>query len=138
MTRTGRQIEDGLYEMLKGSAFAETISGGVYKYGLRPKGSTLEDAVVKFVEGHDGDIQRGTVLVQIYVPDVDPYGDGILRENKQRTRELETAAAAWAESLTADRSDFLFSKAQTVHTQEAPEIGQHFVAVRLRYRVTTF
>ncbi|MDR2765132.1 MAG: hypothetical protein LBB90_08895 [Tannerella sp.] len=138
MTRTGQQIENDLYEFLKKSSLPGIISGNVYKYGVRPKDSVLEDAIVKFVEGSDGDIQEGTVVVNIYVPDFDPYGDGILRKDIERCQEIEVAANTWVESLGAGRSDYQFRKAQTIHTQEEDEIRQHFVTVRLRYRVTTF
>jgi hypothetical protein len=138
MAKTGQQIENDVYGFLAESSLPSLINGTVYKYSKRPKDSHLEDAVVRFVSGFDNQIQSGTVVIDIYVPDFDPYNDGIFRKDDIRCEQLEAAASAWAESLTADKSDYLFRKTQTVYTEEKADIHQHFVTVKLRYRIPTF
>ncbi|MDL2310130.1 hypothetical protein LJC39_03325 [Parabacteroides sp. OttesenSCG-928-B22] len=138
MTKTGQQVEDDIYGMVKNSPLALLINGEVYKFGMRPKDSTKEDAIVKFVQGYDNQIQSGTVVVNLYVPDFDPYENGVLVRDIERCTELEVVANEWAESLTAEKSNYKFKKAQTIYTQEEPEINQHFVSIRLRFRLTTF
>lgn len=145
--KTGQQTEDDIYRLVQEVYFPlnftlvtipEIISGTVYKFGMRPKDSQTEDAIVKFVTGFDGQIQEGVVVVNIYVPDFDAYEDGVMRKDITRCTELEVVSAEWVKSLTAEKSDYKFKLAQTIYTEEEPEINQHFVSVRLNFKLTTF
>jgi len=138
MTKTGQQVEDDVYGLVRNGPLAPLLSGGAYKFGMRPKGSAKEDAVVRFVQGHDGQVQSGTVAVNIYVPDLDAHGNGVMVRDVARCAEIEAAANGWAKTLTAEKSNYAFRLAQTISTEEEPEIGQHFVSVRLRFRLSTF
>jgi len=134
MSKTGKQIQGDVYSLLKASALSSMISGEVYRKGMRPRDSKLEDAVVIFTGGFAGEIQTGVVTVNIFVPDIDPRQDGVLTEDGGRTEELERAADEWVKTLTASRGCYRFRLAQTITTEEEPEINQHFVVVKLRYR----
>ena len=138
MTKTGQQIEDDIYELLNNSSLPSIINGSVYKFGMRPKDSNLEDAVVKFVTGLDGEIQEGVVVVNIYVLDLEVYNDGIMRKDITRCTELETAAKEWVKSLTTTISSYKFKLAKTIYTEEEPVIKQHFITVKLKFKLTTF
>jgi hypothetical protein len=137
MTRTGQQIENDIYGLLKNSPMKSFISGEVYKYGMRPRDSKVEDAVVKFVTGLDDEIQTGVVVVNIYVPDIDAFQNGVMVRNISRCTEIEVRANEWVKSLTAGTTDYLFSLAQTIYTEEEPEINQHFVTVRIKFSLLT-
>jgi hypothetical protein len=137
MTKTGQPIEDDIYGMVNASSLPSLITGKVYKFGMRPKDSPKEDAIVKFVTGLDGQIQEGVVVVLIYVPDFDFYDDGVMRKDITRCTEIERAAAEWVASLTAEKSDYKFRLAQTIYTEEEPSIHQHFVSIRLNFRLPT-
>lgn len=132
-TKTGKQIEGDIYQMLKDSTLSTMISGGVYRKGLRPRDSKLEDAVVIFTGGFPNEIQTGVVTVNIYVPDIAPYENGVLTEDGARTEEIEVFAKEWVKSLTLDRSCYKFRLSQTIYTEEEPTIHQHFVVVKLAY-----
>jgi len=138
MTKTGQQVEDDIYGLVKNSPLASLINGKVYKFGMRPRDSIKEDAIVKFVSGLDDQIQSGTVVINIYVPDFDPCENGVLVRDITRCKEIEVTANEWVKTLTVEKSDYKFKKAQTIYTQEEPEINQHFVSVRLNFRLTTF
>lgn len=138
MTKTGQQIEDDIYELVNGGSLPSLISGTVYKFGMRPKDAKTEDAIVKFVTGIDEQIQEGVVVVNIYVPDFDAFDDGIMRKDITRCTELEVSADKWVKSLTAGKSNYKFKLAQTIYTEEEPELNQHFVSVRLKFKLTTF
>jgi len=138
MTKTGQQIEDDIYGFLKSSPLSSLINGKVYKFGTRPRDSRKEDAVVKFVTGFDGQIQSGTVVINIYVPDFDAFDNGVLVRDINRCTEIESVSNKWVESLTAEISDYMFRKAQTIYTEEEPEINQHFISIRLRFKFPTF
>lgn len=134
MAKTGKQVQGDIYQLLKGSTICSMISGDVYRNGYRPRNSSLEDAVVTFTAGLPDQIQTGVVTVNIYVPDIDPYDNGVLVEDGQRTEELERLAAEWVDSLTAAVSCYAFRLQQTIYTEEEAEINQHFVVVKLGYK----
>lgn len=130
---TAKQIQGDVYTFLKDSVLCSMISGDVYRNGLRPRDSGKEDAVVIFTTGLPDQIQTGVVTVNIYVPDIDPYGNGVLVEDGRRTAELESLAAEWVESLSAGLSNYRFRLQQTIYTEEDADIRQHFVVVKLRF-----
>ena len=140
MSRTGQQIEDDVYGFVKSSPLASLITGDVYKFGMRPRDSREEDAIVQFVTGSDttDPLQSGTVVINVYVPDINPYRNGVYVRDIERCTAIEIAANRWVESLTAAGSNYLFRKAQTVYTEAEPEINQHFVTIRLKFELTTF
>ena len=134
MAKTGKQIQGDIYKLLRNSTLSSTISGTVYRQGCRPRNSKLEDAVVIFTGGFADEIQTGVVTVNIYVPDIDPYENGVLVEDGERTQELERLADDWVKTLTASRSCYKFKLGQTIYTEEEPSINQHFVVVKLQYK----
>ena len=133
MAKTGKQVQGDIYRLLKDSTLYTMISGEVYRSGNRPRDSRLEDAVVFFTTGIPDQIQTGVVTVNIFVPDIDPYNDGTLIEDGERTEEVERLAQAWVDSLTAEVSCYKFRLMQTIHTAEEAGINQHFVVVKLAY-----
>ena len=134
MAKTGKQVQGDIYQLLKDSTLYTMISGDVYRNGYRPRDSRLEDAVVIFTAGLPDQIQTGVVTINIFVPDIDPYDNGVFVEDGQRTEELECLAAEWVESLSADVSCYKFKLQQTIYTEEETEINQHFVVIKLAYK----
>lgn len=133
MAKTSKQVQGDVYQLLRDSTLYTMISGEVYRAGMRPRDSQLEDAVVIFTTGLPAQIQTGVVTVNIFVPDIDPFADGVLVEDSQRTEELEGLAQAWADSLTAEVSCYKFRLQQTIYTEYEPNLHQHFVVVKLAY-----
>lgn len=134
MAKTGKQVQGDIYRLLRDSTLYTLISGEVYRNGLRPRDSQKEDAVVIFTTGLPTEIQEGVVTVNIFVPDIDPYDNGVFVENGERTEQVERLAGEWVESLSAEVSCYLFDLMQTIYTEEEPDIHQHFVVVKLHYR----
>lgn len=134
MAKTAKQIQGDVYTLLRDSPLYTMISGEVYRNGLRPRDSHLEDAVVIFTTGLPDEIQTGIVTINIFVPDIDPYENGLWVEDTERTERLEALAQAWVDSLTAEVSCYRFELQQTISTYDEPDIRQHFVCVKLKYR----
>lgn len=141
MTRTGQQIENDVYNLLLGSQLASTINGHIYKSGTRPENSLTEDAEVSFVEGLNGQIQSGTVDVNIYVPDVEqPESSGAFFRNVARCEAIEAAAQQWFNSLVSSGTDYRFTLAQTISAfdiEDKPDINQHFISIKLNFQLLT-
>lgn len=133
MEKTAKQIQGDIYRMLKESNLATMITGQIYRNGYRPRDSRKEDAVVIFTTGTSGQRPAGVITINIFVPDIDPYANGLYVEDGQRTEQLESAALQWTKSLTAGKSDYKFSLQQTIYTEEEPDIHQHFIVVKLKY-----
>lgn len=134
MSITASQVQGDVYQFLKGSDLAKSLSGEVYRRGYRPRDSRLEDAEVIFTTGLPGEIERGVVTINIYCPDIDPYNDGVYVENGQRISEIEKAADNWVKTLVAGRSNYLFSLKEAIHSTSDAETRQHFVVIKLNYR----
>ena len=133
MAKTGKQIQGDIYRLLKGSTLCSVISGNVYREGCRPRDSRLEDAVVIFTAGLPDQIQTGTVTVNVYVPGIDPYDNGIVIEDGQRCEEIETYAQAWVSDVSESVNTYSFELGSTIHTAWDEDIRQSFVVIKLLY-----
>lgn len=132
--KTASQIQGDIYDLLRADdILCSMISGDIYREGYRPRDSKKEDVVVIFTTGQTGQIERGVVTVNIYVPDIKPFKNGVLVQDGKRTAELEQVAMMWVESLTAERTNYRFRLQQTIYTEAEPDIHQHYIVVSLRY-----
>jgi len=136
MVKTGKEIRSDIMDQLYGSPLASMLSGGVYFNGYRPRDSKLEDAVVIFTTATSTQIQEGIVTINIFVPDIDIYGNGVLVENGARTQELEIALNEWVSNLPKTL-EYYIELEQAITTDDLPEINQHFVVARLQFKVLT-
>lgn len=133
--RTAKEVQGDIITLLRESALAQSVSGKIYRKGYRPLNSQAEDITVGFVTGVTGEIQEGVVVINVYVADIDAIGNGTMVENGARTTEIERLADDWVQSLTASRSNYLFELSQTIYTEAEREVHQHFVSIRLNYRL---
>lgn len=137
MEKTEKQIERDVFRIIRDSELKSAVSGTIYRDGMRPKGATTEDIVVKFLTGLDGQEQSGVVLVHIYVPNIkSPSGDGELVPDITRIDLLEETANSVLASL--EDTEYLFEKDGTPQSYPAEGIEQYFINVRLKYRRITF
>lgn len=60
-------IKTDVFKRIKGSGLEREITGVVRKTGKRPKGSKNEDIVISMLANQNGQIQKATVNVNIYV-----------------------------------------------------------------------
>lgn len=136
MNRTGLQVLGDVYQWLKGSALAEMVSGEVYYAETRPRDSKTEDIVIGYLAGVPADLQQIVVNINIFVPDIDPWQNGVLTPDVARLVEIEEAAAEWSNSLTVATTDgkYQVSLYDNIHSGEATGIGQHYVNIQLRLR----
>lgn len=134
MTLTSKQIQEDFTQFVRRSELITHLSGGVYKRGYRPRDSRLEDVVVSFTTGTAGQIQTGVITYNIYVPDIDPNGNGIYVEDGARTAEIERLAQLFVDTLTASESDYIITLRQTIYTEELSDNNQHFVVIILDYK----
>lgn len=132
---TQADILDTLYGLVCRAPWAATLTGGVYLHGQRPLDSDREDAVVCYIQGDPLQIQTGTLSVLVYVPDIDPFDNGVLTEDAARTAQLQRLVNDWAATLTARAPEgWRYTLRQTVSTEAETSRHQHFVVARLAYQ----
>lgn len=136
--KTGIEFEQYVSKLIIESPISDLITGDVYLAGLRPQNSKLEDVVVGFQTGLDGQFQKGNINVNIFVPDIvftDKYGVASNIKNFTRCSKIERACVEFVESLRADK--FRFRLVTTIQTHKHEDIDQHFINMRLRYIYVT-
>lgn len=133
MAKTAKQVQTDIIDLLRNSELAAEVTGEIYRRGYRPRDSRKEDIIVIFTTGIPDEIQTGVVTINIFIPDIDPYGNGVQVEDGERSETLEALAQRWVDNLSG--TNYLFELQQTIYTEAEPEINQHFVVVKLRYRL---
>ena len=131
---TAHKVQTDIMALLADSELCAEVSGEVYRKGYRPRDSRPEDIVVTFVTGTPSQVERGAVTLNIFIPDITPYDDGVYVEDGRRTSHIEELADRWVQSLTTSRTNYRFNLLRTISTDNDEAIHQHFVAVQLEYR----
>lgn len=132
MAKTEKEIVGDVIELIKADPIAQMISGSVYRKGYRPRDSKLEDIVVILTTGKPNQIEKGVVTIHAYVPDIE--FNGVMVENGRRSAEIERAMTDFVANIIANETCYLFRLQETVTTEEAPDIEQHFVVAMLYYK----
>lgn len=130
-SKTEMQIERDFFVFVKNSSLGKAIKGAVYRSEMRPANATTEDLIVKFYTGIDGQVQTGTVILDIYVPDI-PYGtDGRKVSDKARIGELQELIQSFVDD-NAD-TEYLMETETSPYTIEVEGIEQHCIKTRIKF-----
>lgn len=136
--KTAEAVISDVYGLLAGSSLASAVGGDIFRDGERPADRSAEDIVIIFTTADAGQVQEGVVTLNIYIPDIDPFGDGTLVKDGARAEVIEQAAQTWADSLNGSSQDiYRFRLARAIHTQRDVETRQHFVVVSLGFKHLT-
>lgn len=132
---TGGEIEKVLYQCVK--AMDLPVTGEVYYKGMRPLQNGddpgKEDIVVAVLAGTAGQIQKGSCVVNVYVPDTQ-VASGAFLWNKRRTDEIERWLAALPRELTR-RSGILFKPSGMIATLAEEKVKEHFVSLKMDFKL---
>lgn len=134
MKKTEIQIERDFYQLIKNSRLGAAIRGTVYRSEMRPADATDEDLIVKFLAGTDEQIQRGVVILNLYVPDIN-FADGRKLADKNRIGELQELILDFID--TCDDTDYLITSDSTPYSTKNPDIEQHLIVARLKFQRLT-
>lgn len=136
--KTESEVQGFFFSLVKGSPLASAVSGNVYRASAdssyRPRDSRLEDIEV-IVTSSSAELQEGVVTVLVYVPDTDPYDNGVKVKDGARTAQLERIAQDWFDTCPESGSEYSLSLTDTIGSIAIPEIGQHAVSVQIRYEI---
>ncbi|MCL4482181.1 MAG: hypothetical protein M1445_06125 [Bacteroidetes bacterium] len=136
MKKTGSEIENDVFKILKDSTLTAGIRGTIFREGMRPNGAKTEDAIVSFMTGLDAQIQTGVLNLNIYVPDID-NGSGALIKNGARCQALEILVNGIIQALKPS-TEYRFSLGSIIQTFQAEDIKQHFVNCKIKFQLATF
>ena len=132
---TGGEITKVLYQCVK--AMDLPVTGKVYYKGMRPLQNGddpgKEDIVVAVLTGTAGQIQKGSCVVNVYVPDTQ-VASGAFLWNKRRTDEIERWLAALPRELTR-RSGILFKPSGMIATLAEEKVKEHFVSLKMDFKL---
>ena len=132
---TGGQLETILYNALK--AMDLPINGEVYYSGMRPTQNgndpNKEDIVVRSLTGDNKQVQKGSCLINVYVPDITVASGAVLKD-KRRTDTLEQWAATLPKALTR-ATGILFRPSGMITTLKEPDIKEHFVSLKMDFKL---
>lgn len=132
---TGGQLETILYNALK--AMDLPITGEVYYSGMRPtqngNDQNKEDIVVRSLTGDNKQVQKGSCLVNVYVPDITVASGAVLKD-KRRTDALEQWATTLPKALTR-ATGILFRPSGMITTLKEPDIKEHFVSLKMDFKL---
>lgn len=134
-TKTEQQIERDFYSFVNNSPLGKAIKGKVYRDEMRPTDAKAEDLIVKFYTGVDGQVQTGTVILDIYVPDI-TNKDGRKVKNSPRIAELQELVLNFIENN--DNTEYLMETELSPYTIKSEEIEQHEIKVRIKFNRITF
>ena len=130
MSKTENEIERDFFLSIKESALGNAIRGEVYRTDQRPANSPSEDLIVKFLSGNDEQIQSGTVVINLYVPDIES-SDG---KTKDITRIGELQELIKKFVSENEDTDYMISTERTPYSTKDPDIEQHLIVARLKFQ----
>ena len=132
MKKSGDDIIDDLFPIIRDSGLMSIVNGKLYKDGtMRPLNSNKEDVIMTFKTGLDGQFQDGAVVINIYVPDIDINAGG---KSKNSPRTTEISKACYEIFDKKSFGNYLFWYGNMVNTFREDAIDQHFVSIDLRFR----
>lgn len=129
MKKTAGQIERDLYDLIK-SQVEVGLSGKLYRKGLRPKDSVLEDAVLSFMTGISEQVQTGLLNLNVYVKNIMLADVSVC--NVTRCTEIEVALNSLIDSLVSN--EYELTLGSIIQTFEEPTIDQHFVNCKIKFK----
>ncbi len=131
--RTDIEIRDDIFALVRSSALAAGVSGGVFA-GTRPRSPLGEDIVVSVLSSGAGQVTEAYVNVNVYVADVTvTYADGAqgLEEDSARLRELCRLAA---DALHSAHGPGFWARLAEQRVYAVEATGEHMINNRLLYR----
>ena len=129
--KTENEIERDFYTLVKNSDLGAAIRGTVYRREIRHDNDDSEDLIVKFLAGTDEQIQPGTVILNIYVPDID-FQDGRKVEDKERIGTLQSLIREFIKNC--DSVDYDIKSDGTPYSTQNPDIEQHLIVSRIKFK----
>lgn len=129
--KTEQQIERDFFIFIENSPLGKAIKGDVYRPEMRPADAQTEDLIVKFYTGIDGQIQVGTIIIDIYVPDI-PFGkDGRKVADMERIGELQELIQQFVNEN--ENTEYLMETETSPYTMAVEGIEQHCIKARIKF-----
>lgn len=134
----GEAIEKRLFDLAMSFNDAHLhVDGGVYYRELRPmrknSSSYKEDIIVAFKTGNGEDIQSGTCLLNVYIPDIQA-NSGMFYKNKERCIEVANILEQF-HKFANENADIYFKQDGMIYTIAEESIKQHFVSLQMNFKV---
>lgn len=136
---TSEEIVEDVIRQLEHSALftdEDRINGRIYRGTedgtSRPLNSDKEDCVVIWTSGYVDQVSSGTVTINIFCKDVQPYRNGAYVPDFTRLAYIQRLARRAFYSLAQNPINYNLDTA--IHTATDRTIHQSFVVMKLNYR----
>jgi hypothetical protein len=103
---------------------------------MRPLDAHTEDVVITIIAGDWEQVQAGKLNINVYVPDICIGNKGILVKNAARCYEIEGIMRSIAEKMQ-HHGRYWFLVDSVIKTFAEPDIQQHFVNLKLKFKYFT-
>lgn len=137
MYKTQQDIEDDFFTALKDTELVHSVSGKLYKDGMRPEDSKLEDINLKVTTLDSEQYQAGVISIVVYCNGIDLYKSQVVPP-KQRIKELSSLLLNIRDELAStmkEYDDFKFFMSITNDFDTYTE--QYFVSTKISFRYLT-
>ena len=132
--KTSEEILDDICALVENTPLEEAMNGKIYQEGFRPRDSKSEDLVVIYTAGvAKGEIVTGELTFNLYVPDIQPYKNGVYVRKKRRLSALSQALQSWIASQTLGKTEYKLSQLEPIKVVKDREINQHLLVLHVQY-----
>lgn len=132
---TATEMVEFVYTMIKDGPLGREIGGEVYPDDERPPNSREEDVVISFLNGMNGQLQTGVVIINVYIPDC-YKSSGRMVKYKDRVKQIEKIANEIPSTMNGCSPMFFWIEG-TPNTKKFDDIKQHAVTIRLNFKLIT-
>lgn len=129
--KTENQVERDFFIYIKESNLGNAIRGNVYRPDMRPSDAKTEDLVVKFYTGVDAQVQTGTIILDLYVPDTKSK-DGRMVRNHSRIGALQEEIQSFIDGFS--EPEYLIETEVSPYTIEVEGLSQHCIKTRIKFQ----
>ncbi len=126
-------LTDIIYQKIKNSSLASSITGKIYKDQERPLNSTTEDVVINTLGINNLQLQQSVVNVNVFVPNLaQNYGELQNQAMPNFPRLKALAAIAITALKNTWSGDYNFDVQQQLLIQD-PDTKDHYINIRLDF-----
>lgn len=137
MYKTVQDIEDDFYNAIKQTSIVSSVSGELYKQGLRPVNSKLEDINLIVTTLDSEQYQNGIITLLVFCNGVDLYQSQTVPD-KARIKEVSSKLLLITDelkNLMPEYDGFYF--AQGITNDWDVETEQYFVSAKIGFKYLT-
>ena len=122
-------IKTDVFKYIQGSALAEEVTGVIRKTGKRPHNSDKEDIIISMLANVNGQMQKATVNVNIYVA-----ANIVNGQAEENTKRLQTLCRLSAQLFEVFRGSDFRAHLLEQRVMEANGADEYVINNKIEYK----